>query len=554
MSDHHRAPPNPMRPYRRGEEVWAFFRSYEAGSEPWFPVPNPGWGTSTPRVGKTDGWLPARVSHDFYPERFDPREPQKTGVRVHYTDRLWYSRAGERLDTSTESTRAYQTVPPDQCRPYESPPPEPLLSLLVFRWGGERACDPVHGGDGGWGWTGSVVSDPYIRGFFEKVAAPTLGTSYEVYSVFVGCSEDLTRVHAGTLCSLLRGQHRAALYFLWPVQFQETSECPAYLAADKCLTLMGDVERSGVQTRFPHHSHLYRVMLSKEWTTQLCLDPSFQVPVATKVPRALIVQNPDAAAKQVEATIQQLRRARGLPDRAVKGVAKLGYSWEAADVRRFAGVRDLAGHLDSICQQRLGLHTNSVIVQDYFDLALEIRLFYVDPRPAKGVEVQPERILYTSFRTVTDGGNFTDFERIQRPNAVQQLRGDEEALRSAEVDATKLGSRILWWLQSVCSEPPPVVRLDFMVRYRGDGKAEVALGEITELGGCFLGWDRGPEVVWGACLRSCFQDPSGVCHMPQAMLHRQPYLQAPKHPGRGKGKSGRGKGPPRGGYNLGGGH
>ena len=43
------------------------------------------------------------------------------------------------------------------------------LSLLVVRWGGPKAVDPVFAGDGGWGATGSSASDTYIRTLFEKV-------------------------------------------------------------------------------------------------------------------------------------------------------------------------------------------------------------------------------------------------------------------------------------------------------------------------------------------------------------------------------------------------
>lgn len=37
----------------------------------------------------------------------------------------------------------------------------------------------------------------------------------------------------------------------------------------------------------------------------------------------------------------------------------------------------------------------------------------------------------------------------------------------------------------------------------------VHLGELTELGACFLGWDEGPKEVFAAVIRSCFRFSKG---------------------------------------------
>jgi len=62
-------------------------------------------------------------------------------------------------------------------------------------------------------------------------------------------------------------------------------------------------------------------------------------------------------------------------------------------------------------------------------------------------------------------------------------------------------------LQAQTSEMPTVIRFDIMAKRLGPGRAHVTTGELTELGGCFLGWPQGPQVVMAAMLRSCFNDP-----------------------------------------------
>jgi len=49
---------------------------------------------------------------------------------------------------------------------------------------------------------------------------------------------------------------------------------------------------------------------------------------------------------------------------------------------------------------------------------------------------------------------------------------------------------------------PPILRFDVLAHRTGPGKASVQIGEITELGACFLGWPEGPEVVFDAMCKS----------------------------------------------------
>lgn len=47
----------------------------------------------------------------------------------------------------------------------------------------------------------------------------------------------------------------------------------------------------GVPTRFPHHSHLYRTLASKEWCASICLMPQMKCPLTTKVTRSMMMQH-----------------------------------------------------------------------------------------------------------------------------------------------------------------------------------------------------------------------------------------------------------------------
>ena len=48
----------------------------------------------------------------------------------------------------------------------------------------------------------------------------------------------------------------------------------------------------------------------------------------------------------------------------------------------------------------------------------------------------------------------------------------------------------------------PSLRFDVLAHREGPGKASVQIGEITELGACFLGWPEGPQVVFDAICKS----------------------------------------------------
>ena len=90
--------------------------------------------------------------------------------------------------------------------------------------------------------------------------------------------------------------HLAAFYFLWPVAVEDGALDEGYVQNIAHLEAMCQLESAGVSTRFPHASHLYRVLLSKEWMAALCLDPAFRCPATTNLSVAQVARCPRKAA------------------------------------------------------------------------------------------------------------------------------------------------------------------------------------------------------------------------------------------------------------------
>merc|ERR1711972_441076 len=105
-------------------------------------------------------------------------------------------------------------------------------------------------------------------------------------------------------------------------------------------------------------------------------------------------------------------------------------------------------------------------------------------------------------------GSFRNFDRYERQGCLSTcFANDDAALADAERQAEELIHRWLQWLQCQSSDLPVVCRFDVMAKRMGPGRAAVTTGELTELGGCFLGWPEGPKVVMSAMLRSCLKPP-----------------------------------------------
>eukprot|EP00392_Amoebophrya_sp_AT5.2_P011748 g11833.t1 len=464
-------------------------------------------------MGRTDGWTRGTVVQSWSAASYDV-SVQETWPLIKWSHPLWYDRRGRRLDV-TQAGHVTQRIPAEQIRSRDNPEEatqRPMLSILSVRWGGAQPVDPVTEGVGGWGVIGSTCSDNYINAF-ESQVFNMIGPTYEIFSCFVQNSAELHKLKSPLIRHQLRGKFVGAQYYLWPIGFDDGHEYPGYVEREELFSLMMYHECAGIPTRFPHNSHLYRMFASKEWTASQCLNSGLRTPLTTKVPRSLIAQNPERAASMAIDALNSMAIGRtnvfDFPDyREVKpvtqGVAKLGWSWEALDVRKWSDATTLQTALVDLGEQQ-GSHMEYVFVQEWVEFDVEIRNYVVLPDLRNPATCLPKGAVCTMFQEETQNGGFTNFTRFAREEALTRIfKGDKAAFDSCTAQINALIYKWLFAIRAECAEPPVFVRFDMLCKYRGNGICEVKTGELTELGGCFLGWQEGPQVVFNAILESYF--------------------------------------------------
>lgn len=531
------SPSNSEQPlYSAGEQVAVFYRI--GASATYLPVMNKSAALRTPRIGQSYGWVKATVLEDYF-DRDDK------GVRVRYDHTKWVNRSGHALDTS-DPQNLVAIHPARRVRPLTGASvqnhtgilqKEVTLSIVMVRWADkieEPNRDAPGSCDYGWGPTGSVVSDSYIESWIEAIDVSFL-YDYQVISVFVQNSSDLQSLAQASfsLSAFLTGRHLCAMYFLWPVSCLDDKHILwGYVNERDMMLAMKNIEASGVATRFPHPSHLYKVFLSKDWTSQLCLFPEMRVPATTKVSRSAVERDARGAAEKALATLQSISSAQLESERlllatherergqaslngfANRGVAKLGYSWEAHDVFQFDGVDELAERMTRLFDQKQNT-SESVFVQALVeDADLEIRTFVVHGDPVAHAR------RYTRYEASEEAtgcnnnhfnGRFHCFQRFDRSVVIKKFfDGDGETLVDAERQVDALIKKYVMWLMTECTELPAVFRFDaFVRRVKGvPGRADVFAGELTELGGSSIGWDVADmtNTLYPAVLGSFFDD------------------------------------------------
>ena len=167
-------------------------------------------------------------------------------------------------------------------------------------------------------------------------------------------------------------------------------------------------------------------------------------------------------------------------------------------MRAWRGVSDLAGALVDVAPARLSRET---CLRPRAPASGGARCYVVGGRVAK--------ILFTRFEPPDDegddAGRFCTFKEVPR-SVILEGWCENDSTRLQALDAELRGLCATWgtWLLALDAEPQPFYRIDAFVWW--DDGWRLTTGEITELGGSFLGWRDGPRVVFEAVLRSWYRD------------------------------------------------
>ncbi|CAD7955058.1 unnamed protein product [Amoebophrya sp. A25] len=237
----------------------------------------------------------------------------------------------------------------------------------------------------------------------------------------------------------------------------------------------------------------------KEWTHSLCLNPRLRIPATIAVPRMWIerdIMENGNTKKTAQKALKMLQMVRDKQNqmgmcpakKIVHGVSKLGYSWEALDVKMWkedqppnagssayklhSSLYELTQHID-ITDNLVGqAHVlDHVLVQEFIPHVFELRLYFI--------ENECKFEMFTRFDKVKPNHEFGEFNYLQRKDVLDLMGDDKEALEAGIELAKTTGRELLDWLRIESLEDIiPAIRFDFFVGYDPTG-----LGGVDVLGG-----------------------------------------------------------------------
>merc|ERR1712187_118818 len=203
-----------------------------------------------------------------------------------------------------------------------------------------------------------------------------------------------------------------------------------------------------------------------------------------------------------------------------KGVAKLGYSWEALDVKYWekkvglkTAIHDLTQYIEISEEHTAQPHDcDSLIVQEYIPHDLELRLYTVNGKI--------EASIFTKFCKIKDNLEFGEFQQTfnKKEAASDWMDGDTASLDDGIRQCTEITHHWLEWIQAQTCQTPSAVRFDYFVgRTKEAGRAVVWTLEICELGFSMLAHKQLPSKVFEAMLQDCLGGPErpGMTDEPQ---------------------------------------
>ncbi|KAF4693562.1 Sphingosine kinase 2 [Perkinsus olseni] len=477
-----------------GHRLWVFYRmqiSRSASSQYcWMAVSSPADAFMSPPTGWSDRWMTATVARDWRKSEYRPNE-KHTWPLVCYDHSLWYERGSMRLDTS----RVTENVPAGDLK-LTPPNPRPSVSIHVVRWANPEAANEWDFPS--WGETGSTISDAYIVSLLGELYR-RVGPDYEVLTTYVKCSAELDKISERAIACQLTGRHRAGMYFLWVCEFEDSCNpnIGGFVARDPFFNLLTRMEAIGICTRFPHTSHLHRTIVAKDLYSHLCLQEDLRLPKCVKVSRGSVITSAHSAAQSALDNLRILMDNRPL---VRGGVCKLGYSWEAMDVRTFnAEASSLASQMQDILLQPT-CRNDSVLVQERVPNSLEMRFI-----TTMG---EVRHVTYSTFARISEDGLYRDFERsMDRTEAAQRwFNGDVAGLQEAESICHTCMRAWQRWMLTESDQPAPALRYDFIIGRDENDKLTVYLGELCELGFSIMDYPYAERDVFGAVVDSISWD------------------------------------------------
>lgn len=477
-----------------------------------------------PLLLQSHGWLDGTLAEPFDACKLDPKD-QATWPLVAPQQQLHFlNRVCKRPANAMDARRVRLIREPSKV--------PPALSLTFVRWNGETKDHKEEANDGDWGQYGSPPSDEYMTALVEKgiLAHPLLADGdmrdVEVFHLLVASSADVHNIaeYAPSLAKVLKGKHKTCFWMLWPGEWDEFDD-PDYACYIERQCLFGAMracEAKGLKSGFPHTADQFELITSKTWMATLSLDPGVRLPAGTLVTKQSIVLDPKAAATQALNTLAHIRHINPFrvgPDEPAapsvankdgiqKGVVKVGFSWENRFVLSFVGAKQLEQQLKKMMTQD-GYNVSQCLVQEWVDFDFEMRLYFLPPQGEDwppGKVLEPTRIECNAWgdrnesREEVLGQSNGSFSKLSAEACVDKWKGDAEAWADAKKQAAELSQRLLAWLRAASSQPVPMIRLDFMVKRIGPGKARLHFGEYCEMGACCLGWKEGPPTIWRAAL------------------------------------------------------
>ncbi|CAE8591407.1 unnamed protein product [Polarella glacialis] len=457
--------------------------------------------SGSPTVGLSCGWIPATVAEDYN----GPADgPEGVLVRLH----------GRFEDAYREEPEPAQDmhwrVHPSLIR-QGRPQPVIELSLVVVRWSkyhqqreGSRSHNNLNEG---------LLLD-VLQG--PKEAFGSEGC-YEVFSAFVSSAEEIAALPQSQLAKALRGQRKAALYFVWPTQ-RPAADRHGCVAEPALHALMQGLEAADVRTCWPHPSPLYRELAGKRWVSRLGnLAKELKVPPTVAVSKS---QCQGGVASVATAAIEELQRIRRevhggepLPAETYSGVAKLGYAWMGEAVLPFIGQAGLERALAKLLDGAL-LEAECLVQERVPDVKFEMRIFCCRDR-ARGPEAYLKQVLRMKLHAPRHQALDSSFSLTSHLSMTSQeaadlvFNGNTAVLEAVEAEVQLLADRWLRWFREEGPEggPPHVCRLDFLVSasQAAGRQFEVHTCELTECGGATCGLNVSTRTA--AVLNECVVHP-----------------------------------------------